>query len=30
VTGVVIEDDRILLLNQDTDNGRGWSLPGVH
>lgn len=28
VTGVVIEDDRILLLNQDTDTGRGWSLPG--
>jgi ADP-ribose pyrophosphatase YjhB (NUDIX family) len=28
VTGVVIEDDRILLLNQDTDTGRSWSLPG--
>ena len=28
VTGVVIEDDRILLLNQDTDTGRTWSLPG--
>jgi ADP-ribose pyrophosphatase YjhB (NUDIX family) len=28
VTGVVIEGDRILLLDQDTDNGRGWSLPG--
>lgn len=28
VTGVVIEDDRILLLNQDTDAGRSWSLPG--
>ena len=28
MTGVVIEDDRILLLNQDTDTGRGWSLPG--
>jgi ADP-ribose pyrophosphatase YjhB (NUDIX family) len=28
VTGVVIEDDRILLLDQDTDTGRGWSLPG--
>jgi ADP-ribose pyrophosphatase YjhB (NUDIX family) len=28
VTGVVIEDDRILLLNQDTDTGRAWSLPG--
>jgi ADP-ribose pyrophosphatase YjhB (NUDIX family) len=28
VTGVVIEDGRILLLNQDTDTGRSWSLPG--
>lgn len=28
VTGVVIEDDRILLLDQDTDAGRSWSLPG--
>jgi ADP-ribose pyrophosphatase YjhB (NUDIX family) len=28
VTGVLIEDDRILLLNQDTDSGRPWSLPG--
>jgi ADP-ribose pyrophosphatase YjhB (NUDIX family) len=28
VTGVVIEDDRILLLNQDTGTGRAWSLPG--
>lgn len=28
VTGVVIEGDRILLLNQDTDSGRSWSLPG--
>jgi ADP-ribose pyrophosphatase YjhB (NUDIX family) len=28
VTGVVIEDDRILLLNQDTGSGRAWSLPG--
>lgn len=28
VTGVVIEDDRILLLDQDTDTGRNWSLPG--
>lgn len=28
VTGVVIEDDRILVLNQDTDTGRSWSLPG--
>ncbi len=28
VTGVVVEDDRVLLLNQDTDTGRSWSLPG--
>jgi ADP-ribose pyrophosphatase YjhB (NUDIX family) len=28
VTGVVVEDGRILLLNQDTDTGRPWSLPG--
>jgi ADP-ribose pyrophosphatase YjhB (NUDIX family) len=28
VTGVIIEDDRILVLNQDTDTGRSWSLPG--
>jgi ADP-ribose pyrophosphatase YjhB (NUDIX family) len=28
VTGVVIEHDRILLLDQDTDTGRSWSLPG--
>jgi ADP-ribose pyrophosphatase YjhB (NUDIX family) len=28
VTGVVIEDDRVLLLNQDTGTGRSWSLPG--
>ena len=28
VTGVVIEDDHILLLNQDTDGPRAWSLPG--
>ena len=28
VTGVVIEDGRVLLLNQDTDTGRSWSLPG--
>ena len=29
VTGVVIEDGRLLLLNQDTPNtGRSWSLPG--
>ena len=28
VTGVVVEGDKILLLNQDTDSGRSWSLPG--
>ena len=29
VTGIVIEDGRLLLLNQDTPNtGRSWSLPG--
>lgn len=28
VTGVVVEDGRILLLNQDTGTGRSWSLPG--
>lgn len=28
VTGIVIEDGRLLLLNQDTDTGRSWSLPG--
>ncbi len=28
VTGVVIEDGQILLLDQDTDSGRSWSLPG--
>ena len=28
VTGVVIEDGRILLVNQDTGSGRAWSLPG--
>ena len=28
VTGVVIESDKILLLNQDTDSDRSWSLPG--
>lgn len=28
MTGVVVEHGRILLLNQDTDSGRSWSLPG--
>jgi ADP-ribose pyrophosphatase YjhB (NUDIX family) len=28
VTGILIEDDHILLLNQDTDGPRTWSLPG--
>ncbi|WP_344462984.1 NUDIX hydrolase [Kitasatospora kazusensis] len=28
MTGIVIEDDTILLLNQDTDGPRSWSLPG--
>jgi len=28
VTAVVVEDDRILLLDQDTDGARSWSLPG--
>jgi ADP-ribose pyrophosphatase YjhB (NUDIX family) len=28
VTGIVIEGGRLLLLNQDTDTGRSWSLPG--
>jgi mutator protein MutT len=28
VAGIVIEDDRILLLDQDTDGPRSWSLPG--
>ena len=28
VTGVVVEEDCILLLNQDTGTGRSWSLPG--
>ncbi|WP_283138632.1 NUDIX domain-containing protein [Rhizohabitans arisaemae] len=28
VTGVVVEGDAILLLNQDTGTGRSWSLPG--
>jgi ADP-ribose pyrophosphatase YjhB (NUDIX family) len=28
VTGIVVEDGRILLLKQDADAGRSWSLPG--
>lgn len=28
VTGVLIEDGQILLLNQDTDSGRSFSMPG--
>lgn len=28
VTGMLVEADEILLLNQDTDSGRSWSLPG--
>ncbi|WP_433916915.1 NUDIX hydrolase [Streptomyces sp. NBC_01744] len=28
VTGIVIEDEKILLLDQDTDGPRSWSLPG--
>lgn len=28
MTGIVIEEDQILLLNQDTDGPRSWSLPG--
>lgn len=28
VTGVVIEGDKILLLDQHTDGKRSWSLPG--
>jgi ADP-ribose pyrophosphatase YjhB (NUDIX family) len=28
VTGIVVEDSRILLLNQDADACRSWSLPG--
>jgi mutator protein MutT len=28
VTGVIIEDGQNLLLDQDTDTGRSWSLPG--
>ncbi|MER6443975.1 NUDIX hydrolase [Streptomyces venezuelae] len=28
MTGIVIEDDQILLLDQDTGSDRSWSLPG--
>ena len=28
VTGICIEDDQILLLDQDTEGDRSWSLPG--
>ena len=28
MTGIVVEDGRILLLNQDAGSGRSWSLPG--
>ncbi|MCC2276165.1 NUDIX hydrolase [Streptomyces sp. ET3-23] len=28
VTGIVIEDGQILMLDQDTDGPRSWSLPG--
>jgi ADP-ribose pyrophosphatase YjhB (NUDIX family) len=28
VTGVLIEDDHLLVLNQDAGDGRSWSLPG--
>lgn len=28
VTAVLIEDDHMLLLDQDTGSGRSWSLPG--
>ncbi|MEL5954101.1 NUDIX hydrolase [Streptomyces sp. CLV115] len=28
MTGIVIEDNEILLLDQDTDGPRSWSLPG--
>lgn len=28
VTGILLENDRLLLLNQDTGQGRAWSLPG--
>jgi mutator protein MutT len=28
VTAIVVEDDQILLLDQDTEGARSWSLPG--
>lgn len=28
VTAIVVEEDRILLLDQDTETDRSWSLPG--
>jgi ADP-ribose pyrophosphatase YjhB (NUDIX family) len=28
VTGIVIENSQLLLINQDVDNKRSWSLPG--
>jgi ADP-ribose pyrophosphatase YjhB (NUDIX family) len=28
VTAIVLEDDRLLLLDQDTEGDRSWSLPG--
>ena len=28
LTGILIEDERILLLKQETDSKRRWSLPG--
>lgn len=28
VTAIVIEDDQVLLLDQDTEGDRSWSLPG--
>jgi ADP-ribose pyrophosphatase YjhB (NUDIX family) len=28
VTGVLLDGDNLLLLNQDTGQGRTWSLPG--
>ena len=28
ITAIIIQDGKLLLLKQDTDNGRSWSLPG--